>query len=218
MIEERAEGEVLVDRELRRERQLVRRKGRADEFRRIAERDFACREAGALRIREAVIRRAVRAADDAVVVLVREAPDRYGPVTAGRVAGLMALIVIGAEANRRYALAQAEQLVRRRAAVEVDRSCDVARIEELCVHRVLEAGVLDASEILETSQRLTFGWRNPPRDDRVVRLLAVVRDLGADAIVPDTGVETDLVFLRQLGLELQIADAANCEARNVRRL
>ena len=117
---------------------------------------------------------------------------------------------------RRNALAEAEQLVRGRAAVEVHGAGDATRVEQLRVHRVLKARVLDSSQILEAGQGFALGRRNSPRDDRVRGVLAVVRHLGTDAIVPEAGVEANLVLLRKLRLEVQVADTADGEARHRR--
>src|SRR5689334_8362895 len=82
VIEERAYGDVLVEGELGRERQLVAREGRAEVDGRVTERDFARWQRGALGIGDAVGRLAVRAANDPVAVLVAVAQDRHRPVAA----------------------------------------------------------------------------------------------------------------------------------------
>ena len=82
VIEERPDRDGAIDRELRRERQLVARERRSEVHGGVAKRHFACRQRRALRVEHAIGRLAVRAADDAIAVLVLIAQDRDGPVAA----------------------------------------------------------------------------------------------------------------------------------------
>src|SRR2546423_8233417 len=101
----------------------------------------------------------------------------------------MALLVVGAEDDLWNTLTKAEQRVRAAAAVHEQGATEAARVEELRIHGVLEARVLHASEILQARRCFTLGRRNGTGDDRVRGVLAVIRDFGTDAIVPEAGVE-----------------------------
>src|SRR6476660_9156230 len=93
-IEQRANGDRLIKRERRGDRQLAGRKWRSEIDGGVAERDFARRPIGDLRVGRAVVRGTVDAADVAVAVLVGEAENGDLPVATERIPVLVTLMAV----------------------------------------------------------------------------------------------------------------------------
>ena len=82
---------------------------------------------------------------------------------------------------------------------------EVVEVEHGRVERALHALVRHLAEVLEP--RLRAGRRRElALDERVPRRLVVVRQLEREAALQEAEVEPALVFRRQLGLELVVAD------------
>src|SRR6516162_8871266 len=77
----------------------------------------------------------------------------------------------------------------------------------------LEARVLDRAKVRpHRGRRRRRRWRDGQADERILRLLRVIRQLEIELVLPESRVESALELAGRLGLEVGIAERALREA------
>src|SRR5690348_6163629 len=168
----------------------------------VVERELVARQRIAQVVRERVVLDLAER-DDAVVVGVAVAEQRPHPPA---VDGIPFLLALGRAAEAGQAT-EADDLVLVRRAVQRDVPAEHLALEELRRDERLPALVAHLAEILEARGRTgAERGRQAAADERVLRRLVVVRDLGGETAVPERAIHAELQLGPALRLQVAVAE------------